>query len=108
MPYVLTVDGAKFNTDDLTLDESIDIETETDSSWVLINPFRSARHFKAIARVAMKRAGRNDAEIASYLSALTVTEALDSVELVTEDDLPSIYEDGVPDPKAEDETPTGT
>lgn len=108
MPYVLTCLDVKFNTDDLTLDESIQIEDETEASWVFINPFRSAKHFKAIARVALKRAGKSDAEIANYLSTLTVTQALDSVETVSTDDLPTIYENGVPDPKAEDETPTGT
>lgn len=107
MPYVLSIGDGEYNTDDLTLDEAIAIEGEVSESWVYINPFRSAKHFKAIARVFLKREGKDDAAIATVLDPMTITAALDSVKIIP-DDLPDVYEDGLPDPKAEDETATGT
>lgn len=98
MPYRVSFEGEAFNTDDLTLDEAIAIEKVTGRSWVLINPFRSAEDCKAIIAAFLARK-MGEAEAAKLVGGLSLKAVLDSVELI--DDMPTSYENGLPDPKVE-------
>lgn len=100
MPYRVTLDGVgSFTTDDLTLAEAIEIEKATDHSWYEINPFRSATDCKAIMVAFLSRTLAADVA-AKQVDALTVAEVLAAVDVVKHDDLPAMYVDGMPDPKA--------
>jgi hypothetical protein len=102
VPYRVTVDGESFLTDDLTIDEAIAVEKATGTSWVYINPLRSADDCKAIM-VAFLSRSRPKAEAEAAAGALTIRDVLKAVEQVP-DDLPTEYEDGLP--KAEAGTST--
>ena len=103
MPYRVTVDGAEFTTDDLTLDEAITIEQATGTPWTQINPIRSGEHCKLVMVAFLSRTRPVD-EAVKLVGAFTLREVLDSVTWVAED-LPEEYEDGLP--KAGDAPPTG-
>lgn len=91
--------GGSFLTDDLTLDEVINIEAETGEGWQFINPLRSGKHCKAVLTAFLAR-DRSVDEARATVGALTISEALGCVELA-DDDLPEEFEDGYPsDPKA--------
>jgi len=102
MPFKLTVDGDSFIHYDLTLDEAIAVEKETETSWRFIDPLRSASHCKAMLRALLART-RPDDVVEKILGDLTLKTALACVEWV-EEDLPTVYEDGIP--KAEGATST--
>lgn len=94
MPYLFTVGEKQYRTDDLLLDEAIAIEKLTGRSWVEINPLRSAQDCRAILKAFWARdVGEDEAE--KKVVALTVRAVLDHVQWVT-DDLPEVYEDGIP------------
>lgn len=97
MPFQVTLDGQKFRTDDLTLNECIQVESDADTNWALINPFRSAVDAKAVIVAFMSRSlGRDGAlERVGNMSLKAVLEHLD----VVEDDRPDSFEEGLPDPK---------
>lgn len=86
MPYVLHFDDQDWNTDDLTINEAISIEEATGESWVFINPFRTAKHWKAIAVAFLTREmSPEDAEkrIEEFANKVgSVTEAIDTVKRV--------------------------
>jgi hypothetical protein len=102
MPYRVTVDGEAFLTDDLTIDEAIAVEKATGTSWVFINPLRSADDCKAIM-VAFLSRSKPRPEAEGIVGSLTIRDVLKAVERV-DDDLPTEYEDGLP--KAEAGTST--
>lgn len=105
MPFVVTGPGGeKFNTDDLTIGEAEAIEAATDESWLYINPFRSAKHCRAILVAFLSRTV-SPAEAEAAVKGVSVKAALDGVERV-DDDLPEVFEDGLP--KAEGDTSTST
>lgn len=86
MPYVISFEDNHWNTDDLTLNEAIAIEEATGESWVFINPFRTARHWKAIASAFLTRemspedADKRIEEFSNKVG--SVTEAIDATERV--------------------------
>lgn len=98
MPFQIKVGDRTYLTDDLTLDEAIAIEEATGHSWREINPLRSAKDCKAILDAFRARLGEGDPA-----GAITLRNAIDLVSYVS-DDLPTLYEDGVP--KAEAASPT--
>lgn len=101
MAMKVTVGGQVFLTDDLTIEEAERVEDATGESWLYINPLRSAKHCKAIMRQFALRS-MSEAEADKAINGLTVKEALEAVESVTEDsDLAAEWVDGMPDPKAE-------
>lgn len=98
MPFRVSFAGQDWRTDDLTLDEAIRIEAATGKSWMLINPFHSATDCKAII-VAFLARGTDEATAQAKVGSLSLREVLESVDVV-KDDLPDLYQDGLP--KAED------
>lgn len=94
MPYEVTFGDDKWRTDDLTLDEAIGIEKVTGRSWMLISPFKSAEDAKAVLVAFLARSmDRGTAE--AKVGALSLREVLDSIAVVP-DDLPEVYEEGLP------------
>lgn len=90
----ITVGGKSFLTDDLTLNEAEAIEKATGESWLSLTPYRSAVHCREIMRAFLLR-DHSEAEAEEILSGMTVSKALDAVEVV-DDDLPEVMEDGRP------------
>lgn len=102
MPFVITFDGRSFNTDDLTIDEVAVVERETNLSWLVVNPAETAMGWRAIVKAFLCR--EESAEtVAKRLAKVKVKEAMNTVKWV-EDDLPDVYEDGIP--KAETAAPS--
>lgn len=98
MPYQIKVDGNTWRTDDLTLDEAIQIEIDADTNWGLINPFKSAKDAKAVLTAFM---GRTDGRAGALnrVGKMTLTQILECIDIV-EDDRPEQFEEGIPsDPK---------
>lgn len=94
MPFVVSVDGEDYNTDDLTLDEAIAIERETGRSWATINPFASGGDCKAIIATFLSRTVGAE-EAAKRAGAMSLKQVLASVR-VEESDLPDEYVNGIP------------
>lgn len=90
----VTVGGESFTTDDLTLDEAIQVERDTEETWLRLNPYRSAAHAKAILVAFITRTS-GAAEAARVVGAMTLAAALDCFS-VADDDLPTIFEGGIP------------
>lgn len=102
MPFQVTFGGQKWRTDELTLKEAIAIEKVTGRSWMVINPFQSAEDCKAIM-VAFLSRDMDPGAAEQKVDALPLREVLDSVDVV-KDDLPDVYEDGLPKAEGEDST----
>lgn len=104
MPTFVNLDDARFNVDDLTLDECITVEREAGVTWLELNPFASARQAKAVVGAVARRLGKKDT--LARLGNMKATDVIDLLEYVApdevkaEDDLPSEFVDGIP--KAED------
>lgn len=109
MRYQVSVDGKSWVTEDLTLDEAIEVEAETGESWLFLNPIRSAKHAKAILTRFLAREHGLDAA-RDRVGAMSVTDVLDCVDRAESDDRPAEHRDGVPvvDPKAEPDEPATT
>lgn len=94
MPFFLELDGQSFRTDDLTLEEAERLEGECGRTWLELNPVRSAKEFRATARVFLTR--QHAPEVAAKMvSEMTIAQATAAVKFVPED-LPEIYEDDLP------------
>lgn len=108
MPYKVTVDGKSWLTEDLTLDEAIEVEKETGESWLYLNPIRSAKHAKAIIARFLARDTDID-QARARVGSMSVTDVLGCVDNA-DDDRPAEHKDGVPtvDPKAESGEPETT
>lgn len=100
MPFVVTVRGEDFNTDDLTLAEAERIEAYTGESWLTLNPLRTAKHCVAVMVEVLVRTGVPRDDALAEVGKIPLTTALDHVKYV-DPDLPAEYVDGMPDPKAE-------
>lgn len=95
MPFVFTLDGKEFNSDDLTVDDAVQIEQLMDKSWLDINPILHGAAFRAMGIVFLsKHMDKKAAE--SYMGKLRIKDTMDHVRWVEEDDLPDVYEDGIP------------
>jgi hypothetical protein len=104
VPFELTLDGHTYNTDDLTVAEAVALEKELGRSWQQLNPLGSAEEFQAFAAVCLRR--HHSAEEAAKLAAeLPLGVALAAAKWVA-DDLPIMFEDGLP--KAEGDPSTTT
>lgn len=96
----MTFGGQTWRTDELSLREAIEIEKATGKSWMLINPFQSATDCRAIMVAFLAR--DMAPEVAeSKVDGLSLREVLDCVD-VAKDDLPDVYEDGLPKAEGED------
>jgi hypothetical protein len=106
MPFELSLNGATYRTDSLTLDEAERLETECGKTWLKLNPALSAKEFKATARVFLAR-DHAPADVDRLVSAMTVGTAMQAVAWV-EDDLPTMFEDGLPKAAAGNSTGTSS
>jgi len=106
MPFEITLAGKAYNTNSLTLDEADRLEEECGRTWLELNPVRSSKEFRAVARVFLAR-DHGPADVDRIIAAVTVGAAMDAVEWV-DDDLPGVFVDGLPDPKAVGGPSTGT
>lgn len=86
--------GDTWMVDDLTLDEFAVIEEQVGATWIGFNPFLSSRHARAALTAFLARSLGVD-EAARKVGALSLKEAVACFE-VTKDDLPEIYEEGLP------------
>lgn len=102
MPFQVTFGGQTWRTDELTLKEAIGIEKATGRSWMLINPFQSAEDCKAIMVAFLARDMAPDVA-ETKVDGLSLREVLDSVDVI-KDDLPDVYQDGLPKAEGEDST----
>lgn len=99
MPFEVTLDGKTYSTDSLTLNESDRLEEECGRTWLELNPVRSSKEFRAVARVFLAR-DHSPAEVEQVVASITIGEAMAAVEWV-DHDLPGVFVDGMPDPKVE-------
>lgn len=104
MPFEIKLNGRAYTTDQLTLEEAEALELECGKTWLELNPIRSAKEFKATARVFLTREKGAD-EAARIVSTLTLRAALDAVRWVDED-IPDVFVDGIPKVEATTSTPT--
>lgn len=94
MPFRITVGDRSYLTDDLSIDEAVDVEKETGHSWQYINPFTSAADCRAIM-VAFLTREMSRAEALKTVGAISTGLALRSIKVVSSD-LPDEYADGIP------------
>jgi hypothetical protein len=94
MPFELTLSGKVYNTHSLSLEESDQLEKECAKTWLELNPVRSSAEFRATARVFLTR-DHDPAGVELLLAAFTIQSAMAAVEWV-DDDLPDVFEDGLP------------
>jgi hypothetical protein len=104
VPFEIKVDGQTFRTDDLTLAEATVIEKATGTSWLYLNPLRSAEQCQETMIVFLSRS-RPRAAAEAFVGALGIRKAIDAVTKVDED-LPDEYEDGLPKAEGGPSTPT--
>jgi hypothetical protein len=107
--FEVTIEGETFRTDDLSLDEAIMVEKATGTSWLYINPLRSAGDCRAVM-VAFLSRSRSKADAEATVARLFggpkgMKAAIDAVKTV-EEDLPDEYEDGLPKAGGGPSTPT--
>lgn len=94
MPFILTLDDGEFSTDNLTLEEAEAIEKALEITWFEMNPARSATQCRAIIAVFLARS-HEETEAVKLAASITVGQARKMVRW-EKDDLPDVYEDGVP------------
>jgi len=94
VPFELTIDGRVYSTNSLTLDESTLLEKECGKNWLELNPIRSSTEFRETVRVFLTR-DHNPGDVERILANFTIQSAMAAVEWV-DDDLPTVFEDGLP------------
>lgn len=104
MGFQVTLDGVVYRTDDLTIDEAGVLEKECGKTWLELNPIRTSIEFKATARLFLARDHDPD-QVEKLLAGYTISDAMAAVVWV-DDDLPRVFEEGLP--KAEGEASTTT
>ncbi len=101
MPFVFSLDnGKRLTSDDLTLDEAVEVEATLGESWLLLNPLQHASHCRALLILVYSRYMTRDDAVAK-VGALSLRAAIDCVDWVNSDDRPIEHDDGLPivDPK---------
>lgn len=98
MAFQVTLEGKAYSTDSLTLDEAEVLEEECGRTWLELNPVRSSKEFRATARVFLHR-DYAPGDVDRIVNGITIAAAMRAVVWV-DDDLPKVFEDGMPDPKA--------
>lgn len=94
MPFELELDGRVYNTDELSLADAVELEKALGRTWRELSPLTSAEEFVAFATVCLKQ--DHPADVAAKIVAdLSLGKALAAARWVG-DDLPEVYEDGLP------------
>lgn len=102
MPFELEIDGRKYNTDELSVSEAIELEKTLGKTWRELNPLGSAEEFQAFASICLRRDHPME-QAAKIAAELPLSVALKAARWV-EDDRPDAYEDGSPKGEAEPST----
>lgn len=106
MPFEVSVGGQSWRTDDLTMAEACDIQKTTGKGWLHINPITDAEDCRAVIVAFLSRSlGADGAQ--EKVDAMSIKEALDAVTVVS-DDLPDVYEAGLPKAEAAPSTATSS
>jgi hypothetical protein len=111
MPFRVTLDGKSWLSEDLTVDETCEIEAAVEDDWwfVVTAPVKTAKHARAIL-TALSARTHGKAEAAKRVGAMTARQMVDAFELVDDHDRPIEWVDGLPvvDPKSEPGEPATT
>lgn len=81
----IIVEGEKILEEDLTVDESIEMEDELGIAWANIGPGAAARHYKAIASIIIKHRHKDIADPAAHVGKFTRRQCSDSIGQYTAD-----------------------
>jgi hypothetical protein len=104
MRGVFTYEGKKYRLGDMTLKEVEAVEAATNVAYVFLNPLANMGHKVAYMTCFLMRDHKD--EVAKALVAkITLTE-VEKMWTLEEDDMPDMYEDGIPSPVGEPGTPT--
>jgi hypothetical protein len=105
--WSLEFEGEVYREGDLTLGQCERIEEAIGRSWAVINPVTSAKQARVVLEVvAADRLGQTADEVRKRVEALKVDEFLAGYKLnEDEDDRPTEYVDGNPQPAGEPSTP---
>lgn len=103
MPIMFKLDGQELDIDDVPLSVYAEIEKATDVPWYRLaaNPMQHAAAGEQLAKACAKQLGVD-------LPAMTPKVLVQVFEIVTGDNRPTEYSEGMPDPKAEGSEPETT
>lgn len=103
MPVIFQYDGHELDVDDLPLDKYIEIEAATSVPWYELasNPLRYASGGTALAKACA-------AHLGVELPAITPRLFIDLFDRRAEENRPTEYDEGMPDPKAKGSEPETT
>lgn len=94
--WQIRFEGRVHREDDLTIEMSERIEEIVGESWLRIAPIRSAKHARAILTVMHSTAtGEPEAEVEKRVKAMKNNDFIEALQ-PSEDDLPTLYQDGNP------------
>lgn len=98
--WAVTTPGGQVRIGDLPLDVVCQLEGDTETEWwqIAAHPYRSAKVAKAVYLACCAHVGCEPA-------ALTLRDITETFETV-EEDLPTLYEGGIPKADSEDAAPT--
>lgn len=104
MPVMFRLEGQELDLDDMPLDVYADIEKETGVPWYRLtaNPMAHAAAVVVLVKKCAERLGVEPP------ATLTPKLLVDMFEVVSEPNLPTEYNEGIPDPKAPEEDPETT
>ena len=106
MPWRIDFEGEVYREGDLTLEQCGKVEKLTERSWLHINPIRFAGDAVAILGVmANARKGERIEDVLARVGGLKPADYLELIKIEDDDDLPTEYVDGNPQPAAEPSTP---
>lgn len=101
MPIKVNFGGDSWLVDDLTLAEFAKIERTTGATWTIFNPLLSSVQAAACLQAFLSRTISVEAAEAK-VAAMSIREAAECFDVVDDDELPAVFEEGIP--KAEGET----
>ncbi len=96
---VFTYEDQKYHTGSLRIREVEALEAELDVRYVELRPLGSMRHKIALMSMFLLRE-RTDDEVFKIIESLEL-DAVEDMWTVEEDDLPEMFEEGLPDPKVD-------
>lgn len=95
MGWQIAWEGEAVAEGDLTLDEIDTICDLANIAWVELHPLRRPKHLRAIVAVLKARSGANARDVFNELGSMKGGDALARIN-ETPDDLPTMYENGLP------------
>ena len=98
MPYYFKHDGGRFDLEDMPLDRWITVQEQTGKQWHEV----LSGQILGDAKVATVVVAQAAAHLGIEAPRLTIKTMVDVLVWEQEENLPSEYADGIPDPKASD------